>query len=226
MVDVLMVCVGSRGDTQPFVDLALALQAAGISSVVAAHPEFEGFVQAAGCCFAPVRSSLPEALHTTAAGKQMREETGSAGLKYFPALFNRLFQDWFQETVPELIEQRLKEQQGQQQQQQHGERSQPTAGERKPQLLVVYTVPAHPTWAYVPPSTGIGLSTRLGIFNRLLWWLFVTVLTPLLYSPSAAQLAKQYMLRPMTWVKSGVQAPTPISVLLLCRPAAEASGPP
>ncbi|WIA16464.1 hypothetical protein OEZ85_013148 [Tetradesmus obliquus] len=195
MVDVLMVCVGSRGDTQPFVDLALALKAAGISSVVAAHPEFEGFVQAAGCCFAPVRSSLPEALRTTAAGKQMREESGSAGLKYFPALFNRLFQDWFQETlqlaekykprillltlmpylaggfrVPELIEQRLKEQQQQQQQQQqHGERSQPTATERKPQLLVVYTVPAHPTWAFVPPSTGIGLSTRLGIFNRLLW---------------------------------------------------------
>jgi hypothetical protein len=92
MVDVLMVCVGSRGDTQPFVELALALKAAGISSVVAAHPEFEGFVQNAGCCFAPVRSSLPEALHTTEAGKQMRENTGSSSLRFAPAFFMQLFQ--------------------------------------------------------------------------------------------------------------------------------------
>lgn len=89
MIDVLIVCVGSRGDVQPFVVLAQALKAAGASCTVAAHPEFEGFVRDAGCQFEVVRHSLPEALLTSDAGKRMRE--GKGGFAAVTGFFLPLF---------------------------------------------------------------------------------------------------------------------------------------
>jgi hypothetical protein len=104
-VDVLILCCGSRGDTEPWALLAGALRAAGLAAAVAAHPEYAGLVDAlanggAGSAaggaagadagggggagppvvFRPVGGSLPRALVETPEGAALRAAKGLAGL--------------------------------------------------------------------------------------------------------------------------------------------------
>jgi hypothetical protein len=48
-------------------------------------------------------------------------------------------------------------------------------------------------------------------FYRLLWWVCIAMLNRLLYAPSAAQLAKQYGLQPVTWVEYENKHRPPVS---------------
>ena len=90
MVDILMLCVGSRGDVQPFACLAKELMKQQLTVVVAAHGEYKKFVESFGCRFAEIRSSLPKALHTSEAGQKLRDGDSKAafttGLDFFRPL--------------------------------------------------------------------------------------------------------------------------------------------
>ena len=112
-IDVLILCCGSRGDTEPWARLAAGLRRRGRSAALAAHPEYEGLVheivaesEASGAAedgggtaiglgppvaFRPIRGSLPLALTDSAEGRAMRDAKGfraamAAGLALFAPL--------------------------------------------------------------------------------------------------------------------------------------------
>jgi sterol 3beta-glucosyltransferase len=90
MIDVLMLCVGSRGDVQPFVCLAQELMKQQLSVVVAAHGEYQDFVESCGCQFAQIRSSLPKALNTSESGQRLRDGASNAAFKESLGFFKPL----------------------------------------------------------------------------------------------------------------------------------------
>lgn len=98
-----------------------------------------------------------------------------------------LHQEWFKDTLS-LTEQhrprillltlmpylaggfRVAEVLEQQQDRWQGSSSPDAAGRMSPvaspQIMVAYTVPAHPTWAFLPASAGLGFTAPFGFLNR------------------------------------------------------------
>ncbi|MBC7814696.1 MAG: glycosyltransferase, partial [Burkholderiales bacterium] len=61
---ITIVCVGSRGDAQPFVALGMGLRAAGHDVRIATHGVFETFVREHGLDFAAIEPNPVELLNS------------------------------------------------------------------------------------------------------------------------------------------------------------------
>src|SRR5215472_10662109 len=59
---VTILALGTRGDVQPYIALALALQRNGFTPKIAAPVNFESFIREYGVAYAPVRIDTEEAL--------------------------------------------------------------------------------------------------------------------------------------------------------------------
>ena len=59
-----IIAVGSRGDVQPFVGLALGLIGRGHRVTVMAHENFKGFVEGYGLAFHPLPGNIEDMLYT------------------------------------------------------------------------------------------------------------------------------------------------------------------
>ncbi len=76
--------IGSRGDVQPILALALGMQRAGFEVTIATHANFEGFVKEQGVAFAPM-SGDPNGFQRTPAGRELMAAGGNP-FRYMPAL--------------------------------------------------------------------------------------------------------------------------------------------
>lgn len=65
-MQITLLTIGSRGDVQPYVALALGLQRAGHLVTVGTHQEFEAFIRQYGLAFAPVAGNPREIVHSPA----------------------------------------------------------------------------------------------------------------------------------------------------------------
>ncbi|KIY92388.1 hypothetical protein MNEG_15574 [Monoraphidium neglectum] len=95
MADVLILCCGSRGDTEPWARLAAGLRESGLRVALAAHGEYEQLAAAiAGpdVPFREVRGSLPRALVESPEGAALRARTGLGALAAFRDLMVPLAQ--------------------------------------------------------------------------------------------------------------------------------------
>jgi sterol 3beta-glucosyltransferase len=61
-VKILLTTIGTRGDVQPFIALALALQASGHQVLICTCPRFQGFVESHGIAFATLEQGLVDLL--------------------------------------------------------------------------------------------------------------------------------------------------------------------
>ncbi len=93
---VTLLTIGSRGDVQPYIALALALKAAGHSVLLATHREFEQMARERGLDFAPVSGSPQELLGT--ADGQAWLESGSNPLQ-FVRMLHRLAEAFMADLV-------------------------------------------------------------------------------------------------------------------------------
>ncbi len=93
---VTLMTIGSRGDVQPYVALALALKAAGHTIRLATHREFEPMIRERGLDFAPL-SGNPQELLATPDG-QAWLESGSNPLQ-FMKLMRRLGESFMYDAV-------------------------------------------------------------------------------------------------------------------------------
>ncbi len=91
--------LGTRGDVQPYVALALGLKAAGHEVSLAAPAQFDSFVRAHNVEFAPLPGEFLELIETPEAKAAMGSSKGFAGgfklMKQFRPIMLRLFdQEW------------------------------------------------------------------------------------------------------------------------------------
>lgn len=77
---VLLITVGTRGDVQPFIALALGLQSAGHDVALCTCPKFEGFVTSYGVDFLPLDEGLLDLLESPAGRRIVGDLTGILGL--------------------------------------------------------------------------------------------------------------------------------------------------
>jgi sterol 3beta-glucosyltransferase len=169
----LLICIGTRGDVQPFLALGLSLMTQYPDSkvILGAHPEFEEFIQSfhSQFQFTPILPSFIDLLKSSSDGKIL--STSQNPFKVFPAIksMNKaLFHGWADSIYGAC--------------KQHG-----------PSLLILHmlayftsistvikrdfnvpcmilnTVPTYPTAEFAPPTAGVGQSMHLNVLNRLLW---------------------------------------------------------
>lgn len=93
---ITLITIGSRGDVQPYVALALALKAAGHDVRLATHAEFEPMIRERGLDFAPMSGS-PQVLLGTADG-QAWLESGTNPIQ-FMRLMRRLADAFIHDLV-------------------------------------------------------------------------------------------------------------------------------
>lgn len=92
---VLMLTLGTRGDVQPYVALALELEKAGHEAILAAPEKFEAFVSGYGVRFAALDDG-PMRLTDTAGGREAMQGGVRARValaKQLPKLFGRVLED-------------------------------------------------------------------------------------------------------------------------------------
>ena len=68
---------GSRGDTQPYIALGLALKNAGCSVRLATHENYESFIKGHGLDFFPIRGDVSRLYPVRQAGRRRRRTTHS-----------------------------------------------------------------------------------------------------------------------------------------------------
>jgi UDP:flavonoid glycosyltransferase YjiC (YdhE family) len=74
---ILMACVGTRGDVQPYIALGRAFIGRGHRVVIATHREFEDFVTDHGVQFAPIAGDSRAGLRGEAGGELLRNPRGT-----------------------------------------------------------------------------------------------------------------------------------------------------
>ena len=84
-----MFAIGSRGDVQPFIALALEMKRQGIAPIIASHPDFEEFISSYGIEYAPVRVDSRQLMETMS-------PVGTNLTKYYSAICELI--DEFGET--------------------------------------------------------------------------------------------------------------------------------
>lgn len=105
MADVLILCCGSRGDTEPWSLLARELQGSGLRVCVAAHGEYQQLVESVvgsgggGALFREIRGSLPIALVETPEGAALRHSSGFKAVEVLKALMLPLAELWFEDAL-------------------------------------------------------------------------------------------------------------------------------
>src|SRR5580693_2273655 len=67
-----IVAIGSRGDVQPYIALALGLQERGNRTTVIAHENFKEFVEGYGVEFHPLAGNVEDMLHSDEAQRVLR----------------------------------------------------------------------------------------------------------------------------------------------------------
>lgn len=93
---VLLACIGTRGDVQPFCVLGKVLQDAGYNVIIGAHEEFEKFVHSFGLQFGIIGGSMQESLRESVEGKALRKYAKSWTKSYsnISPFFRPLFHVW------------------------------------------------------------------------------------------------------------------------------------
>jgi len=76
-VNLILPTVGTRGDVQPYIALALGLRQAGHSVTLATHPCMRGLVESYGVAFVPIGpgEAQPSWIQVLIASADWREET-------------------------------------------------------------------------------------------------------------------------------------------------------
>ncbi|MBZ0301121.1 MAG: glycosyltransferase, partial [Anaerolineae bacterium] len=92
---ITLITVGSRGDIQPFVPLALGLQAAGYTVKIATHAPYEDFVRTHGLDFHPITGN-PQEIMQGEGGLNWLESGGN------PLIFLRRLRDVAAEMMDQL----------------------------------------------------------------------------------------------------------------------------
>jgi len=77
-----LVAIGSRGDVQPLLALALGLRAINHQVIVVAHENFKDFVESYGISFKPLTGNIEEVLHSPEAKKVLQSGSSIAMLRY------------------------------------------------------------------------------------------------------------------------------------------------
>jgi UDP:flavonoid glycosyltransferase YjiC (YdhE family) len=67
-----IVAIGSRGDVQPYIALALGLQERGHTTTLLAHENFKEFVEGYGVDFHPLEGNMEDMLHSAEAQRVLR----------------------------------------------------------------------------------------------------------------------------------------------------------
>jgi UDP:flavonoid glycosyltransferase YjiC (YdhE family) len=93
---VLIPTVGSRGDVQPFVDLAAVLAERGHDVTLATHGPFRESIESEGLTFAPLPGDPMAVLETEEARQLLRSGRGLLG---FGRQFVKLLKPWFWQLV-------------------------------------------------------------------------------------------------------------------------------
>jgi sterol 3beta-glucosyltransferase len=92
---IVMCCMGTRGDVQPFVALGLGMFERGWDVTIAAPAEFQGFVESYGIMFADIGRSLQREMLESPEGKALRT-VGPLGMRAAARAFFSvdLFSSW------------------------------------------------------------------------------------------------------------------------------------
>ena len=77
-----IIAIGSRGDVQPFIALALGLEDAGHEATVIAPENFKRLVEGYGARFFPLHGNIEEILHTPAGKKVLQSGNAFTLLRY------------------------------------------------------------------------------------------------------------------------------------------------
>jgi sterol 3beta-glucosyltransferase len=77
-----IVAIGSRGDVQPYIALALGLKERGHDATIMAHENFRGFVEGYGIGFVPVKGHVEFMLQSAEGMKMVRDGSLRAFTKY------------------------------------------------------------------------------------------------------------------------------------------------
>jgi sterol 3beta-glucosyltransferase len=77
-----IVAIGSRGDVQPYIALALGLNTCGQTTTIFAHENFKDFIEKQGVLFIPVSGHVEDMLQSSEGMKVVRSGSLSAFTKY------------------------------------------------------------------------------------------------------------------------------------------------
>ncbi|KAI9137439.1 hypothetical protein BKA69DRAFT_1097819 [Paraphysoderma sedebokerense] len=171
---VLITCIGSRGDVQPFLYLSKTLKNQhNCQVIVGAHPEFQKFVESYHVQYFEIGCSMVRELQTED-GQKVKKASALSAMSAGKAFFKRLMRTWIQDIGGAI------------------RKYEPdvvvfstfglycgahffcldTSGQKptvKIPFVVVHTVPASPTSEFLPPTAGMGVSLPFGFMNKMLW---------------------------------------------------------
>ena len=97
---IVLACVGSRGDVQPYVALGTGLRNAGHQVTIATHMNFESLVASQSLGFELIRGNIHEMLHSEAGHQWLA--AGSSPIKFFTGIV-RLTSDFFAQITTDLL---------------------------------------------------------------------------------------------------------------------------
>ncbi|KAI9164362.1 hypothetical protein H9P43_008201 [Blastocladiella emersonii ATCC 22665] len=199
MPTVLIPCIGTRGDVQPYVALATSVMArdASYRFVLGAHPEYEPFIRGHGLDFFPVSPSIHDALHGSDAGRAIKNAGMFSMLARTRDLFRYMHGGWFRSVAAAMDA--------------HApvdlvalptlaalsgvlsyiHAKHPAAG-----IMMLHTVAAYPTAAFTPPTANLGVSLPLGVLNKLVWSLSLPLVHSKLMHPVTVDLCAEHGIAP------------------------------
>jgi sterol 3beta-glucosyltransferase len=96
-----IVAIGSRGDVQPYVALALGLKMRGHETVICAHENFKDFVEGYGIGFIPVAGHVEAMLQSAEGMKMLRNGSLAAFTKYLQRV-NKITTQSLIESAPQF----------------------------------------------------------------------------------------------------------------------------
>jgi UDP:flavonoid glycosyltransferase YjiC (YdhE family) len=169
MTKILITCVGTRGDVQPFLGLAKSLIHSGQYQVtLVADSDAKNLIQSHGVDYLPFSKSIQHELLHTEAGKATKKANVfqlSAAVKAF---MTPLMESWWVDIQSAI---RL---------------AKPdivilttfpflcgcaaiAENESVKNILVAHTVPAHPTSEFAPTTASVGFTLPFRFLNKLIW---------------------------------------------------------
>lgn len=89
---ILITCIGSRGDAQPFIALGLFLKPT-YTVIIAAHPECKNWIEAEGFTFAPIGASMVDAV-ASEEGRKLAQSSIFNVVRVAKAFFGKLLPVW------------------------------------------------------------------------------------------------------------------------------------
>jgi len=98
---IVIACVGSRGDVQPYVALAAGLRKAGHEVCIATHMNFENLVRSQNLPFTLIRGNVHEILHSEAGHDWLG--SGKSPIKFFTGII-RLTSNFFELIAKDVQE--------------------------------------------------------------------------------------------------------------------------